>query len=218
MPQHRVGCRVCGAKSSSRFREWSSYAEHEGFQGVEFMVPKSSVICDRCHRAATRGKLKVPHLAPSRPLFSSCILVGIVDVYLSSLSGAQQRFPWPPRSVPRSISHNSQRPPPEEEPHESGDDVTSQGSAFVEGEVASRPAQRKPKLTDRAKMGCYSCGTTRSSRFRRWQDSVLAPKLMEIRAARPDSDEMCAACLEHYRSAMACHEVRPSFAIFTVTA
>ena len=29
--RHLVGCRVCGAKSSSRFREWRSYSELEGF-------------------------------------------------------------------------------------------------------------------------------------------------------------------------------------------
>ena len=57
--QHCVGCRVCGAKSSSRFREWQSYSYLEGFQGVEFRRPESSVICEKCHRAATRSTLKV---------------------------------------------------------------------------------------------------------------------------------------------------------------
>ena len=57
--QHRVGCRVCGAKRSSRFREWRSYSHLEGFVGVEFKAPESDVICNKCHRAADRQTLKV---------------------------------------------------------------------------------------------------------------------------------------------------------------
>jgi hypothetical protein len=57
--QHRVGCRVCGAKSSSRFRDWRSYSHLEGFEGVEFRVLESDVICDKCHQASRRGTLKV---------------------------------------------------------------------------------------------------------------------------------------------------------------
>jgi hypothetical protein len=57
--QHRVGCRVCGTRRSSRFRAWGSYSHLEGFEGVGFTAPKSDVICEKCHRAATRGTLKV---------------------------------------------------------------------------------------------------------------------------------------------------------------
>jgi hypothetical protein len=70
--QHRVGCRVCGAKSSSRFRAWRSYSHLEGFEGVEFKAPKSDVICNTCSRAADRQTLKVaPPCANSSTLFLS---------------------------------------------------------------------------------------------------------------------------------------------------
>ena len=57
--RHLVGCRLCGAKSSSRFRDWHSYSHLEGFKGVEFRRPESDVICEKCHQASRRGAIKV---------------------------------------------------------------------------------------------------------------------------------------------------------------
>ena len=86
MPQHRVGCRICGAKSSSRFREWCSYAEHEGFQGVEFRVPKSGVICNNCYTSSMRNTLKVCatvcQFACSSPLV--LLLQSLMSIFLPS--------------------------------------------------------------------------------------------------------------------------------------
>ena len=119
-------------------------------------------------------------------------------------------------SFTRSNLKTSQRPPTEESDQESSDGETSEESNELEGQVSTPLRQRKVKLTNRAKMGCYSCGATRSSLFRRWQDSALAPKIQEIRAARPESEEICSACLMSiYRSAKF-SEVRPSLANRTV--
>ena len=87
---------------------------------------------------------------------------------------------------------------------------------LLEEDGSAVPGNRKTKLTDRAKMGCYSCGTTVSSRFRRWRASILAPTLEKIQAARPESEEICVACLEKHRSAMSSDEVRSFIAVHSV--
>lgn len=42
------GCRVCGVTTSSGFREWATYADREGFQGVQLKRPTSTMVCDPC--------------------------------------------------------------------------------------------------------------------------------------------------------------------------
>ena len=159
------------------------------------------------------------HSVPIRLLFSFRNSVVNFRFYRILLSGAQQSIPCAPASVPRSTLYTAQKPPAEESAQESDDEVTSQEGAELEEEPATPPRQRKPKLTDRAQMGCYSCGITRSSWFHRWQDSVLAPKLREIQAVRPESEEICTTCysraLFDSRSAKL-SEVRPSLALCSV--
>ncbi len=140
----------------------------------------------------SRHSKGLSHAVPIRPLFSFRISVVNFHFYrILCFSSAQQSTPCAPASVSRSTLYTAQKPPTEESAQESDDDVTSQESAELEEEPATPPRQRKPKLTDRAKLGCYSCGITRSTRFHRWQDSVLAPKLREIQAVRPESEEIC---------------------------
>ena len=101
----------------------------------------------------------------------------------------------------------------------SDDDETTEEGSILEEDASGLPGERKPKLTDRATMGCYSCGITRSSRFHRWCNSNLAPKLAEIRPERPNSAKICDRCLREYRRKVGHtlpHEVRPSFAICAI--
>jgi len=169
-----------------------------------------------CNSRHSKG---LHQLAPIRPFFSFRISVVNFHFYRILLSRAQQSTPCAPASIPRSTLYTAQKPPAEESAQESDDEVTSQEGAEPEEEPATPPRQRKPKLTDRAKMGCYLCGTNRSSLFRRWQDSVLAPTIEEIRAARPESEVICTICysraLFDSRSAKL-SEVRPSLALCSV--
>jgi hypothetical protein len=68
MPQHKVGCRCCGTKSSPLFRWWESCSDIEGWQGVEFVKPMSDVVCTNCWQGARRNTLMV---RPRATLFFS---------------------------------------------------------------------------------------------------------------------------------------------------
>ena len=88
---HLVGCHVCSAKRSSRFRDWRFYSHIESFEGVEFMVIKSGVICKNCYTGVTYGSIKV--CANVRHVVYSCLFIfSVVNVciYDILLSQAQQ--------------------------------------------------------------------------------------------------------------------------------
>src|SRR4051812_10145685 len=108
--QHRVGCRVCGAKSSSRFRDWRSYSHLESLEEVEFKVPKSDVICNTCSRAADRQTLKVCAIL-RQTVYSSLVLFRalIPFFYHVLLSSAQYAFFRSPAYASRStLKYNSE--------------------------------------------------------------------------------------------------------------
>jgi len=121
-----LGCRACGAKSSSRFRPWPSCAHLKGFEGVEFAVPQSSVVCDVCHRRARRGTLKVcptlpqvAHASPFVPLFYTpapinyrcaqllCLLLSLLHRFLIAWLTPHRRRPPSPAPLLRATT-----PPP----------------------------------------------------------------------------------------------------------
>ena len=64
-----------------------------------------------------------------------------------------------------------------------------------EGRQPAPAARRGPILGTRCKMGCYTCGATTSSKFHWWRDSILAPVINKIKALRPESEQICSACL-----------------------
>src|SRR5690349_17259398 len=87
------------------------------------------------------------HLAPSHLLLSFRISALIPSVYLVLLFQLVRGLHCTPGSCTRSSGYTSQRPPTEENEHESDDGETSQESKKLEGQVSMPPRQRKPKLT-----------------------------------------------------------------------
>lgn len=69
---------------------------------------------------------------------------------------------------------------------------------MLEGRPPVLARQEVAKLGTRCKIGCYVCGKTVSSRFRRWRHSKVASRIEKIKAQQPESEEICAQCLLHY--------------------
>ncbi len=95
---------------------------------------------------------------------------------------------------------------------EDGDAPTNEESG-AEEEAAAPAGGQERTLGHRCELGCYYCGRTVSSRFRRWRNSAVAWIREIIKPKRPDSDQICNIC---YCKLMSCHpsttihEVRPS--------
>src|SRR6185503_10646969 len=116
-------------------------------------------------------------------------------------------------SVARSISYTTQERLEGEGAHTTRQDAHMTDISAPEGRRPAPAARRGPILSTRCKMGCYTCGATTSSKFRWWRDSVCAPFLEKIDAARPESEQICSACLIDVRQGdppTNSHEVCPS--------
>jgi hypothetical protein len=97
--------------------------------------------------------------------------------------------------------------------HDDDGDAPTDEESGAEEEAAAPSGGQGRTLGHRCELGCYCCGRTRASRFHRWRNSSLAPILEKTKPKRPESEQICHACLEQMRAFskdVGRHEVRPS--------
>jgi hypothetical protein len=200
--RHPVGCRACGAKSSSRFRPWPSCAHIKGFEGVEFAVPHSDVVCDVCHQRAKRGTLKVcPHVSQ---VAHASPFVHFFYVHSSMDSRCAQLlflFLSPMNQFHHRVSDVAQKADAASSAAPAGDDALTEDESDAQEEAEPPDGGGGRVIAHRCDEGCVLCGRKRGRRFHIWRASKYATEIENLVDPKsPTSAFICDPCLAGVRN------------------